>query len=459
MITLKLAELEKILSVSPSNTNTEFQGISIDSRKIAPKNLFVAIRGENFDGHDFVENAYKQGATAALVDRELPCTIPQIKVPDTKLALGKIGRAWRERYALPLAGVTGSNGKTTLKNMIAHICIAACQNDKTKVLATHGNFNNDIGLPLNLVRLNEQHKYAVIEMGMNHPGEIAYLTQLAKPTVAVINNAAGAHLEGVKNLEGVAKAKGEIFLGLAPNGIGVLNADDHFFKFWQGLLGQRSFISFGLDHPADVTAKIHNMQETPSFTLCTPKGEIPITLHLHGKHNIMNALAASAVAIALNIDLTAIKTGLENVRPVPGRLQQYSLPNGTRVINDTYNANPASLQAAIDVLAHLPGRKILVLGDMKEIGSETKQLHYNMGEQARVSGIDYLFTVGELAAEAAKGFGTGARTFPNKSQLADALKLLLQPDVNILVKGSRSMQMEKVVAELLPADMMADSSH
>ncbi len=443
MITMSLAELTKILNINSFEADQAFNGVSIDTRTLQPGNLFVAIQGEKLDGHDFVAEADQKGASAALVSRLIDSPIPQIQVSDTIDALGKLSAHWRQRFTIPFIGVTGSNGKTTLKNMIAAILRAASSNGPAEVLATQGNFNNHIGLPLSLLRLNANHRYAVVEMGMNHLGEIAYLSQLTKPMrVAVITNAAEAHLEGLQSVAGVAHAKSEIFLGLEKNGVAVLNSDDAHFSYWRDLVKEHSLLSFGLKNPSDITATIKHHSSTQ---LHTPKGNIDVLLPLLGTHNIMNALAATAATLAIQIDLETIKKGLEQVAPAPGRMQESFLPGGTRVINDTYNANPFSLQAAITTLAAFPGTRILVLGDMKELGADEKKLHYQAGEKIRAAGIQYLFTLGELSKAASEAFGEGAEHFTEYNTLVSALQPHLTPDNTLLIKGSRSMRMERII--------------
>lgn len=446
MIQMTLSELANILSTNHPKKDITFTGVSTDTRKIVSGNLFVALKGEQFDGHDFIQEAIKKGAVAALVSQKVDDTIPQIVVDDTLAALGKMSANWRNRFPIPFIGITGSNGKTTLKNMTASILRAACENP-TAVLATEGNFNNAIGLPLTLLRLNKNHHYGVIEMGMNHFGEIAYLTNLAKPAVAAITNAAAAHLEGLKSVEGVAKAKGEIFQGLNENGVAILNRDDPYFNYWCNLIGTRKYLTFGLQYPADITA---TFVENNSIIIKTPLGNIDVKLPLPGKHNVMNALAATAISIALDIELAAIKQGLEAVTAAPGRMQQYYLPGNVHIIDDTYNANPFSLLAAVNTLALFNGTKIVVLGDMKELGPDAEQIHFDAGQKIREANIDYLFTLGHLSAASSKGFGDNARHFTEREQLILALEPFLNQPVNILVKGSRSMKMEKVIAEIIP---------
>lgn len=449
MIKMTLTQAAAILGFSTAPIDKEFHGLSIDSRTITPGSLFIAIPGERVDGHDYLQDAVQKGAVAAVVSRQIDAPIPQLIVPDTTLALGKLGAAWRNEFDIPFIAVTGSNGKTTTKNMIAAIMLAACHGNQDQVLATKGTLNNHWGLPLTLSRLNSQHRFAAIEMGMNHFGEIDYLTKLTRPDVAIITNAASAHLEGVGDLAGVARAKGEIFGGLKKTGVAILNRDDAFFDYWRGVIGQHKFVSFGFSTEADVSADVHAATETQHITLRTPHGNIDINLPLLGKHNIQNALAAAAAAMMIGIDLPAIKTGLEQLDPAPGRLQLHTLTNGVKIIDDTYNANPFSLQAAVNTLATFAGKKILVLGDMKELGPEAKSLHHNAGQSIRQAGIDYLFTFGELSANTAQGFGDGAFHFNEQEKLVNALKPFLYNQTTILVKGSRSMKMEKVVAGLV----------
>ncbi|HEX4044857.1 MAG TPA: UDP-N-acetylmuramoyl-tripeptide--D-alanyl-D-alanine ligase [Gammaproteobacteria bacterium] len=449
MIQLTLAQAATLLDQSTA-LQTSFQGISIDTRTLQPGNLFIAIKGEQADGHDFLAEAYQKGAAAAIVDRQLPVPIPQLVVADTTTTLGKLGAAWRNQFSLPIVAITGSNGKTTLKNMMAAILVAACHNDSAQVLATKGTLNNHWGLPLTLACLNNQHRYAVIEMGMNHFGEIDYLTQLTKPDVAIITNAAASHLEGVGDVAGVARAKSEIFNGLTEKGIAILNRDDVFFPFWREQIGDRPYLTFGFHPDADVTTESQTSTEM-TILLRTPPGSLQISLPLLGRHNLLNALAATAAALAMGIDLAAIKSGLEHITPAPGRVQLHTLANGVNVIDDTYNANPFSLLAAVETLAAFTGKKILVLGDMKELGANAESFHSDAGGQIRQAGIDYLFTYGNLSKNAAQTFGEGACHFSEQHELVDALKPLLYNTTTILVKGSRSMRMEKVIAELLRA--------
>ncbi len=449
MIQMTLAQAAKVLGLTTSSPETEFTGLSIDTRTLQPGNLFIAIPGERVDGHDYIEEAYKKGAAAAIVSRRVDSRLFQLPVADTTAALGKLGSAWRDQFNIPFVAVTGSNGKTTLKNMIASIMIAACDGNDQQVLATQGTLNNHWGLPLTLARLSSQHRFAAIEMGMNHFGEIEYLTKMTRPRVAVITNAAASHLEGVGDVAGVARAKAEIFSGLQQDGIAILNRDDAFYPFWRDTIGSHQCITFGFHADADVSATMHEASGSQHITLRSPHGSIDINLPLLGKHNVSNAVAAAAAALAIGIDLKAIKSGLEHIKPAPGRLQMHTLANGVKIIDDTYNANPFSLQAAVNTLASFVGKKILVLGDMKELGSETKSLHHAAGETIRQAGIDYLFTFGELSANTAQAFGEGAYHFNEQEKLVNALKPFLYNTTTILVKGSRSMRMEKVIAGLV----------
>lgn len=450
MIKMPLSELANLFNTTFTEKDLDFHGVSTDSRTLSLGNLFIALKGEHFDGHQFLGEATKHGAVAALVSEASPINIPQIMVKDTLAAMGKLSANWRNRFHIPLVGITGSNGKTTLKNMMASILRAACDPQPKKVLATEGNLNNAIGVPLTLFRLNEQHRFGVIEMGMNHLGEIAYLTELTKPTVAIITNAAEAHLEGLCDVAGVAKAKGEIFQGLQADGVAILNADDAHMDYWRQLIQTHRHLSFGLENKADVSAKIHDTY----LTLSTPIGSMDINLPLLGKHNVMNALAATAAAIALNIDLADIKKGLESISAAPGRMHPYFHASGARIIDDTYNANPFSLQAAITTLAACTGTKIIILGDMKELGPDAKSLHYASGKKMRDANIDYLFTLGELSAATSEAFGKNAKHFTDKQALIEAVLPYLKQDTHILVKGSRSMKMENIIAKLIPENQI-----
>lgn len=451
MINMPLAQLAKVVSGTihtPSGSPHDcFTGVSIDTRTLTAGNLFVALKGPSHDGHHFLNAATEKKASMSLVEHEIPSSLPQIIVKDTLTALGQLSAFWRDQFDIPLIGITGSNGKTTLKNMLASILVAASNSHKNNVLATDGNRNNQIGVPLTLFRLHKEHRWGAIEMGMNHFGEIAYLTNLVKPTIAIITNAAEAHLEGLSSVAGIAKAKGEIFLGTNPQGTAILNCDDPFFAYWKSLIGTRPYLTFGFQPEADVTGTFTDLKHT---VFHTPAGEMAITLPLLGKHNIMNALAATAAALALSIDLSFIKQGIENTTPAPGRMQSYDLANGAHLIDDTYNANPFSVRAAIQTLRTFHGTKIVVLGDMKELGSDAKEIHRDMGKKIREENIDYLFTYGELSSATSEAFGENAFHFTEQKTLLTTLRPYLKKDVNVLVKGSRSMKMEKIILAIIP---------
>jgi UDP-N-acetylmuramoyl-tripeptide--D-alanyl-D-alanine ligase len=433
--------------------DVECSAVSIDSRTLPRGALFVALRGHNFDGHEFITAARDQGAAAAMVQRPVAQILPLIHVDDTRSALGRLAGEWRVRHDIPVVAVTGSNGKTTVKEMIAAILA-----QRGEVLATQGNLNNDIGVPLTLLRLCDAHRYAVIEMGANHPGEIDYVARMTRPGVAVVTNAGAAHLEGFGSLEGVARAKGELFTALGADGVAVVNADDRFAPLWEELIGARPVMRFGLEQDADVSvvAGTERMEVgdtlAMAFTMRTPAGDIPIRMQLCGRHNLLNACAAAAAAVAVGAAAADIQRGLASLRAVKGRLQLVVVAPGVRMLDDTYNANPTSLRAALQVLAGTPGEKILVLGDMAELGTGAEGLHGDMGEEARAAGVDHLLTLGELTRFTTQRFGTGARHFSTQAELIAALRALVGTRagavVTIVVKGSRRMAMEQVVAAL-----------
>ncbi|MDH5651524.1 MAG: UDP-N-acetylmuramoyl-tripeptide--D-alanyl-D-alanine ligase [Gammaproteobacteria bacterium] len=443
-ITLHLSEAAVATGGEVMGADVLFTGAGTDTRTIKSGELFIALRGPNFDGHDFVQQAQEKGATAVLVDHAMDIDIPMLVVKDTRIAMGKLAHAWRKRFNIPVIAVTGSNGKTTVKEMLASIF-----SETGQVHATKGNLNNDIGVPLTLFELGEQHGSAIIEMGANHAGEIAWLVGLADPDVAVITNAGAAHLEGFGSLEGVARAKGEIYQGLSEKGYAVINADDRFAPLWREFAAPRQRIEFGLNDHHDVTAVYTPAMDGNAITVTTPHGEVQIKLTLLGRHNVMNALAAISAAIVMDVALDDIKAGLEKMRPVPGRLQIKPGINQSRVIDDTYNANPSSVQAALDVVCSFPGRHFLALGDMGELGGDAAAMHRRVGEQAREKGLHGLYTTGELAANAADAFGAAAFRFATQSEMIAALQNDLQADTTLLVKGSRRARMEKVVDALI----------
>ncbi len=425
-------------------TDRLFEGVSTDTRTIRDGQLFFALQGPNFDGCDYVGVARENGAAAAVVARHLSDDVAQIVVDDAKAALGRFGAAWRQEHDTSVIGITGSNGKTTLKELIA-----ACLRQQAPTLATQGNLNNDIGMPMMLARIDETHRYAVLEMGANHAGEIAYLASLASPDVVVITNAGAAHLEGFGSIDGVARAKGEILQVKKRPQVAVLNADDNFFEYWASLVSDITSLSFGFSESADVRADdIVASASSTSFTLYVAGESVAVSLPLVGVHNVRNACAAAAVAHALDISLNDIRTGLENVSPVAGRLQPVRGVHGATLFDDSYNANPLSVVAAADFLSALPGESWLVLGDMKELGDDASELHREVGEAARASGVDRLFAYGDLASSAVEGFGENARWYASLDTLVDELSEALTADVSVLVKGSRSMRMERVVDAL-----------
>jgi UDP-N-acetylmuramoyl-tripeptide--D-alanyl-D-alanine ligase len=448
MLTISSAAL--ILNGTQTGHDVEFTSVGTDSRTIMPGMLFVALKGERFDGHDYVETVLAQGANCALVARDWAAAHPQlplIGVADTRLALGHLAAHWRARFHLPLIGVTGSNGKTTVKEMCAAILRADF--GQHAVLATTGNLNNDIGLPLTLLKLHAPHHAAVIEMGMNHPGEIDYLTRIAKPTVALVNNAQRAHLAGLGTVADVARAKGEIFAGLSDNGVAVINLDDPNAVLWQEMNCSRRIVSFGFAPTADVRGVWAAQGIGGLLELTTPLGATAVMLQVPGHHNARNALAAAAACLAAGVPLAPIVRGLSNYGGIPGRLQQKPGCDGATIIDDSYNANPDSMRAAIDVLAALPGRRIFVMGDMGEVGDAAGQLHDEIGGHAKSQGIELLFALGEKSVAAARNFGAGGRHCKDVTTLVAALRPLMDKDTTVLVKGSRFMKMERVVAEIL----------
>ena len=423
-----------------------FHGCSTDSRGLAPGNLFVALRGERFDGHDYVQSAEARGARALLIERAVRHERPALIVADSGRAMGRLAEAWRERLGLPVVAVTGSNGKTTVKEMIAGILSGVGATH-----ATEGNLNNAVGVPLTLFGLAKRHRYAVVEMGASQAGEIAWLSAITRPDVALITQCAPAHLAGFGSIAGVARAKAEIYAGLRAGGTAVINADDEYADFWRDSCRVQRQKTFAIEAGADVRAM--NLEVSASspgtcFELSAAEGRIGIRLPLAGRHNVLNALAAAACCLSLGVDLAAIRRGLEQAEAVRGRLQIKNGRAGLRIIDDSYNANPASLSAALDVLGGYAGRRYLALGDMAELGDSARELHIEAGQKARAARLDGLFTLGELSAHAARAFGPGARHFAAFDALMRALQPLAAREVTLLVKGSRAMRMERVVRAL-----------
>ncbi|MFM1978413.1 MAG: UDP-N-acetylmuramoyl-tripeptide:D-alanyl-D-alanine ligase [Pseudomonadota bacterium] len=425
--------------------DVEFTSVGTDSRAITQGQLFVALKGDHFDGHDYVAQSLAQGAAAALIENNE--NAPAVKVKDARLALGDLAAYWRKKINAPIVAITGSNGKTTVKEMLAAILKVAAGSD-SKVLATQGNLNNDIGMPLTLLRADSHHSYVVLEMGMNHSGEISYLTNIAKPNFALVNNAGLAHVGELGSVEAIAQAKGEIFQGLALDGTAIINADDVYSDLWKSLASKYQQITFGLEATADVTASYELNGSTSHVSLKAPNGEVEFTLPASGLHNVKNALAASTAAIALNVSLQSIAEGLSGFSGAKGRLQQKQGQFDAQVIDDTYNANPASMKAAVDVLSAREGKRFMVMGDMGELGADAGLMHAEIGSYAKQSGIDALFVLGDLSQEAVKAFGSGAQHFENAESLSEAVLNRMDKVTTVLVKGSRFMRMERVVDKI-----------
>ncbi len=438
-----LSEIAQAVNGELIGADALAEGVSTDSRKIGQGQLFVALKGERFDAHEFLEAALNAKAAGVLVSQReaVPPGLSAVLVTDTRLALGQLAAAWRAQFDLPLIGVTGSNGKTTTKEMIASILRAAFGD---AVLATQGNFNNDIGLPLTLLGLNSTHQAAVIEMGMNHPGEIDYLTQIARPTAAVVTNAQRAHLEGMGGLNEVAREKGSIFNGLQDGGVAAIALDSPFAALWQNIVRQHQSLTFGTSLEATVRGELVQHGLETRLTLRYQQNAAEIALQLPGKHNANNAIAAAAACLAAGIDFAAVATGLSQFAGVKGRLQKRAMSNGALVLDDTYNANPDSVRAGIDVLASTVGRKILVLGDMGEIGDASAQYHDEVGGYAKSQGVDRLFSLGNSSEVASRSFGDGAKHFKDAVALVAAVKKQIDINTTVLVKGSRFMKMERI---------------
>lgn len=437
---LLLSEIANILACKLPKIDADVTGAVIDSRKVEDGSLFVALSGEYLDGHDYLDQARLAGASAALVSELRDDDLPQLLVDDVVAAFGEIAAYWRQQCDVKVVAITGSNGKTTVKEMVASIL-----GQVGSVLATQGNLNNELGVPLTLVRLDKSDDYAVIEMGANHSGEIAKLVKMAKPDVAIVNNVSPAHLEGFGSVEGVAKAKSEIFAGLNKNGIGIINVDMPFMAMWKRILDDKKVLTFGLDNVADITAQDIQLDTTSSHFMVELAGEFQyINLHLSGIHNVANALAAIAVCSALNVDTKALIMGLAAMKGVPHRLQVRAGVNQSQIIDDTYNANPASYKQALASLKNFSGEHWLVLGDFGELGSESKSLHQKMGTDAKQSGISKLFSIGENSQFAANTFGDGAIHFKDITLLQQQLQRELSRGITCLIKGSRFMQLDKL---------------
>ena len=442
---MSLSILADVLKTSLTGRDAVFTGVCHDTRTLAAGDLYVAIKGEHFDGHSFLAEAIRAGAAGALLSRDIETPLPYVLVPDTRVALGELAAFWRRQFHIPVIAVTGSNGKTTVKEMIG-----AIMGQVGPGCVTRGNLNNDIGVPLTLSRLRASDRYAVIEMGMNHRGEIEYLTRLTRPTIALITNAAEAHLAGVGTIENVAHAKGEIFSGLSADGIAVLNADDAYFNYWKGLAAPRKCLTFGLEQKADLSADYRFTDSGCAIHLrTTTHGETDMRVPLLGRHNVMNTLAATGAALAAGASLEQVKTGLEKLKTLSGRLEVKKGISGARIIDDTYNANPSSLAAGMQVLREFSGERILVLGDMAELGEAAADIHRRVGELAKRIGIQRLYAIGELSKLAVENFGKGGKHFASHEALIEALQDCLHAEMTVLVKGSRVMRMERIVGGIV----------
>ncbi|CAM4416207.1 MAG: UDP-N-acetylmuramoyl-tripeptide--D-alanyl-D-alanine ligase [Legionellaceae bacterium] len=446
MLDFTLSELAKKIPALHQGSDMKIHTLCTDTRYLQPGDVFLALQGLHFNGHDFIAEAEQKGAAAVIVSQEVTTVLPLLRVSDTRIALGKIAQLHRQTLNMDCVAITGSCGKTTTKTLMA-----AVLSQQGKTLATQGTLNNDIGVPLTLLRLNKEYEYAVIELGANHRGEIAYIAEMTVPNIAIITNAGPVHLEGFKTIEGVAKAKGEIYQFLTQEGIAIINADDPFANYWKSQIKSQAILTFGFHAAADITAtNIRNSDGVSShFDLVTPKGSIDIELRLIGEHNISNALAVAAAAIGLDIPLTVIKTGLESIVTIDKRLVQKPGLNGGLIIDDSYNANPFAFKIAIELLSKRKDEKILVMGDMGELGSEALNYHAEVGRMAKAAGIDHFFSVGPLSENAASAFGQTGKHYLNQEALIQALKPHLRKGVTVLVKGSRSAKMENVVAELI----------
>lgn len=451
MIHGTLTSLARTLSATLVGPDVGFAGVSTDSRTLKAGELFVALRGPNFDGHAYVPDAQARGAAAAVVERPPDAQLPWLRVADGLAALGAMAAEWRSRFDIPVIAVTGSFGKTTVKEMLAAIVAG-----RGEVLATRGNLNNEIGLPLTLFGLAPEHRAAVLEMGANHAGEIARLAAIARPLVGVVTAAGPVHLEGFGSLEGVARAKGELYAGLPADGVAVINEDDPFAPLWHELASPRRCVGFGL--AADAAFRAEQVSQSLDadgplleFRLVTPDGSADARLALPGRHNAHNALAAAAAAWAAGWSRDEIVAGLARVSPVPGRMSLRKANSGALLIDDTYNASPVALQAAIEYATALPGEAWLVLGDMRELGAASAELHAAAGRFARERGVARLYAYGPESAAAATAFGE-ARHFTQLEELVTALEDELPAGVNLLVKGSRSMRLETLIARLVAGE-------
>lgn len=446
MIPVSLKTLAEITGGTLHGSDLTLNDVTTDTRKVTAGSLFVALVGERFDAHDFAEEAIASGAQALLVSKHLPVAVPQVVVEDTRIAFGRLGAWVRQQSTARVVALTGSSGKTSVKEMTAAI-LRQCG----ETLYTAGNLNNDYGVPMTLLRLTAEHQYAVIELGANHQGEIAYTTDLVKPESALVNNLAAAHLEGFGSLAGVAKAKGEIFQGLPAHGIAILNAESNDWPNWQSTLKDKTVWRFSPQAAeCDFSASdIRIAQDGTHFVMNTPRGTAEIVLPLPGRHNIANALAAAALALSVDAPLSAVQQGLKNLQSVPGRLFPVRLSAHQLLLDDSYNANVGSMTAAVQVLSEMPGYQVLVAGDMAELGEETEKCHREIGEAARAAGLDRVLTCGKFSHFISESSGVGEH-FSDKTALTERLRELLSQhsEITVLIKGSRSAAMEQVVQSL-----------
>jgi UDP-N-acetylmuramoyl-tripeptide--D-alanyl-D-alanine ligase len=459
MMTWSLSEMARLAQGQLVGADREFSSVSTDTRSLQSGALFVALSGPNFDGHDFVAAAAERGAAAALVQRPLTVAVPQVVVDDPLQALSTFARQWRRQFQIPVIGVTGSNGKTTTKEIIGAILsqLGSC-------LITRGNLNNHIGVPLMLMELRATHRFAVIEMGANHAGEIAHLASIAEPGIGIVTNAGAAHLEGFGSLQGVANGKGEMFRALPADGVAVINADDAFANQWLENRASDRTLTFGFEQRADFMA--HKVQASSDaqgfkidFDLVTPMGRQAATLHLAGLHNLRNALGAAAVANAAGASLQEIVSGLAAMRPVGGRLELKPALNGAFLVDDSYNANPSSLKAGLDALQSFGGARWLVLGDMMELGDSSDELHAEVGRYAKQAGIQRLLAIGPRSHFAVEAFGRGAQWFADIDALIGEARSTLAPGIAVLIKGSRANRLERVSAALATTPPSSSAHH
>ncbi len=466
---LSLSQVAAVLGVDLIGRDCEFSRVSINTRTLRKGELFIAIKGDNFDAHNYLQQAQEQGACGLLINQnyvsdgnaDTELNIPYIKVADTRRAFGDIAALWSSAFSLPIIAITGSCGKTTVKEMSAAILHSAFGNDENAeaILATRGNLNNDIGVPLTLLRLNKAHRAAVIEMGANHIGEIRQLVDIVQPDVAVITNVVPAHIEGFGSVDAIAQAKSEIYRGIEIEGTAVINADDEFADYWRNICEQQkkplTIVSFGLDNTADIYADFKKTAYGADIKIITPKGNVNVKLHQFGRHNVYNALAAAAVTLAAGVSLQDIKFGLEHFCNIAGRLEQKTGVNDSTLFDDTYNANPGSVRAGVEAIQQIKGEHIVVLGDMGELGAAAQQLHYELGRDIRNMGVKHLYTLGSLSEAGTKGFrdaagdDAAAEHFTEKSALIEVLKAQLRAEHVVLIKGSRNAAMEDIVSALV----------